>query len=413
MSGQSVVVLGAGVGGLVCANELRRRLPREHRVVLIERNPEHAFAPSFLWLMTGDRHPGDVTRPLSQLVDRAVELELAEATEIDLTGARVVTEAKSFDYDQLVIALGAELAPESIPGLNEAAQTFYTFEGATRLRDALQAFAGGTVAVVVGGMPYKCPGAPYEGAMLISDFIRRRGIGGKSEVHLFTPEPQPLPVAGPQLGSAVTEMLEKAGVALHPLHSLTAVDPATRELSFQDRATAKCDLLIAIPPHRGPALARESGLANEAGWIPADRGTLATQHEHVYALGDAAAIAIPGRWKPDVPLMLPKAGVFAHGQAKTVASRIAAEVGGEEPADVFSGDGYCILEAGGGVAGFAAGHFYAEPSPDVRMRQPGRLWHAGKVAFERWWLEPLGIRRSALHLALASAGRVMGTPLEP
>ena len=66
-------------------------------------------------------------------------------------------------------------------------------------------------------------------------------------------------------------------------------------------------------------------MSNEAGWIPVDRQTLATPHEHVFAIGDVTAVGIPGRWKPDVPLMLPKAGVFAHAQALVVAHRIAAE----------------------------------------------------------------------------------------
>ena len=77
------------------------------------------------------------------------------------------------------------------------------------------------MAVVVSALPYKCPGAPHEGAMLIADFFRRRGLRDRVEVHLFTPEPQPMPVAGPVLGDAVRQMLEAKGIAFHPLHKLT------------------------------------------------------------------------------------------------------------------------------------------------------------------------------------------------
>ena len=411
MAGRTVVILGGGVGALVCANELRRCLPREHRIVVVERNSEHAFAPSFLWLMTGDRRPQDVTRPLNRLVRPGVELVHAEAQGIDLEARRVATADGPLDYDHLVVALGAELAPEVIPGLTEAAHTFYTFEGATRLRDALNEFTGGTIAIVVGGMPYKCPGAPHEGAMLIADFFRRRGLAGKVEVHLFTPEPQPMPVAGQVLGEAVKGMLEARGIPFRPLHKLTSVKADSRELSFEGQETVKYDLLVAIPPHRGPLLVREAGLANEAGWVAVDRATLTTKHENVYALGDVTAIPIPGRWKPDVPLMLPKAGVFAHSQALTVARRIAAAVNGSEATDTFCGDGYCMLEAGEDVAGFAFGDFFAEPSPRVELRKVGRAWHLGKVLFEQWWLAPFGPRRTALGLALALGGRAMRIPL--
>jgi sulfide:quinone oxidoreductase len=182
-------------------------------------------------------------------------------------------------------------------------------------------------------------------------------------------------------------------------------------LVFEGKEPVRYDLLIAIPPHRGPRLVREAGLANEAGWVPVDRATLATKHENVYALGDVTAISIPGRWKPDVPLVLPKAGVFAHAQAEVVARRIAAEVTGSSAQDEFPGAGYCMLEAGESMAGFAFGDFYAEPSPQIELRQIGRTWHVGKVLFEQWWLAPFGPRRTALQLAITLGGKALGIPV--
>lgn len=411
MNGKTILILGAGIGGLVAANELRQKLPREHRVILVEKNARHAFAPSFLWLMSGDRRPDQIARDVRQLTPPGVELILAEAQAIDLANRAVQTSAQTVNYDYLIVALGAELAPESIPGLAESAQTFYTYEGAAKLRDALQNFGGGRVAVVVSALPYKCPGAPHEGAMLIADTLRRRGLRDKVEVHLFTPEPQPMPVAGPALGDAVKQMLADKNVFFHPLHKLTKVETATRELVFEGKDSFKYDLLAAIPPHLGPRIAREAGLTNEAGWVPVNRATLLTQHENVYALGDVTAIPIPGRWKPDVPMMLPKAGVFAHAQAEVVARRIAAEITGPGAADEFPGLGYCMLEAGESMAGFAFGNFFSEPSPQIALRRVGRLWHWGKILFEQWWLAPHGPKREALRLALAIGGKTLGIPI--
>ncbi len=406
-----IVVLGGGVGGMVAANEIRRQLPSAHRVVLVEKNAQHAFAPSFLWLMTGDREPDRIRRPLAELLRRGVELLQAEVLGIDPVLRKVRTSAAELAYDHLVVALGADLAPDAIPGLAAASHTFYTFDGAARLRDILKTFSGGRIAVVVAATPYKCPGAPHEGAMLIADHFRRRGLSSKVEVHLFTPEPQPMPVAGPQLGEAVRGMLGAKGIKFHPLHKLTSVDPSARDMSFDNGERFRFDLLVAVPPHRAPRAVVEAGLTNQAGWVPVDPQTLRTSQDDVHAIGDVTAIPIPGRWKPDVPLMLPKAGVFAHAQAEVVASRIVADVTGRSCEAAFCGDGYCMLEAGEDLAGFAFGNFFAEPAPQVQLRRIGKAWHLGKVLFEKWWLAPVGFRRSLIGWVIKAGGRLYGVPI--
>jgi sulfide:quinone oxidoreductase len=180
---------------------------------------------------------------------------------------------------------------------------------------------------------------------------------------------------------------------------------------FEGKESFQYDMLIAVPPQCSPATVHQSGLVNEAGWVPVDRATLETEHPNVYAIGDITAIPLPGRWKPDVPLMLPKAGVFAHAQAQVVARRIAQEIAGKHAQDSFCADGYCMLEAGEDLAGFAFGNFFAEPSPRVQLRKVGRNWHLGKVLFEKWWLAPLGIRRDVLALAIKAGGRKYGIPV--
>jgi len=309
------------------------------------------------------------------------------------------------------VALGADLAPKTIPGLADASHTFFTFDGATRLRDALKTFSGGCIAVVVSALPYKCPGAPHEGAMLIADYFRRRGLSSQVQIHLFTPESQPMPVAGPQLGEAVRAMLQSKGIEFHPLHKLSTVDSRARKMTFESGAQISYDLLVAVPPHRAPKAVVDAGLTNQAGWVPVDPRTLRTSQNGVYAIGDVTSVPIPGRWKPDVPLMLPKAGVFAHAQAEVVARRIVAEVTGRSCGAAFCGDGYCVLEAGEDLAGFAFGNFFAEPAPKVQLRQIGKDWHMGKVLFEKWWLAPVGFRRSLVGWAVKAGGRVYGVPI--
>lgn len=418
MNGKTILILGGGVGGIVVANELRHKLPHEHKVVLVEQDTEHAFAPSFLWLMTGDRKADKITKPIRKLLRSGIEIIHAEVTGIDIPDRRITTTTQTLNFDYLIIALGAELAPELIPGLTESALSFYTFEETKRLQQALGKFNGGNIALVVSALPYKCPGAPHEAAMLVADYFSRSrpcredGLKDKINVHLYTPEPQPMPVAGPQLGEAVKQMLTSKGIAFHPLHKLISVDSQNHTLSFDGKEPARYDMLIAIPPHRGPRIVRDAGLTNEAGWIPVDRSTLKTKYENVYAIGDVTAISIPGRWKPDVPMMLPKAGIFAHVQAEIVAERIADEINGRVPKAEFCGTGYCMLEAGEGLAGFAFGDFFGEPSPQLELRNIGRVWHFGKVLFEQWWLSPFGLRKSLLRLTINLGSKLMKIPIK-
>ncbi len=409
MTGKTILILGGGMGGIVAANELRKLLPQEHRIVLVEKDRHHAFAPSFPWLMSGVRKPQQVVRDMSRMVSRGVEVVVERAEAIDPENRKVTTSTRILAYDYLIVAVGAELAPEMIPGLAEAAQTYFTLDGAIRLHDTLQHFGGGTVAVLVCSIPYKCPAAPHEGAMLIANLLNRRGLTKNVNIHLFTPEPQPMPVAGPALGTAVKEMLEARKIGFHPLHKLLSVNASAKELLFEGKSPFKFDLLVAIPPHRGHRIVREAGLTNEAGWVPADRKTLATQHEKVYAIGDATAVVIPGRWKPDVPMLLPKAGVFAHSQAQVVARSIATEISGSGRRPDFLGEGYCALECGEGRAAFAFGDFFAEPNPAIHLRQPGRKWRLGKVLFEQYWLAQ-GVKREALRRGVNLGARAFGVP---
>lgn len=405
MAGQTILILGGGVGGLTAANELRQRLGPEHRIVLVDKTGEHLFAPSLLWLMVGARRREQLTKDLRTMARPGVEVVRAAVQELDPDHRRVVADGRDLHYDTLIVSLGAELAPDMLPGYNAVAHNFFDLDGAASLWSALQRFEGGQVAVAVSALPFKCPAAPYEAALLLDSFLRRRGIRERSEVAVYTPEPQPMPVAGPVLGQAVTALLEQRGIRFHPGRPLGSIDPARREIVFQDGTRESFDLLAGVPPHRAPQVVKESPLANEAGWVPVDKRELRTRFEHVYALGDVATITL-SNGKP-----LPKAGVFAHAEARAVARTVAAEVRGGEAA-AFDGQGYCWVELGGGQAAFASGNFYAEPDPEVRLHRPGARWHLGKVLFERYWMGA-GLERAMAQAALSVGGRALGVPAAP
>jgi sulfide:quinone oxidoreductase len=409
---KTIIILGGGVGGIVTANELSSRLSGEHKIVLIEKNKEHTFAPSYLWLMNGDRNKKQISVPLKSLLKKNIEVVNAIVSEIVPTEQKVKAGEDEYHYDFLVIALGADLAPEKIQGWDESIHTFYTYEGAAKLNETLKNFSGGKVAIVISSMPYKCPGAPHEGAMLIEDFFTAKGLREKVEIDLFTPEPQPLPVAGPELGKAVKSMLDNKGIRFHPSMLLDSVDTKSKKLFFNGKDTYEYDLLIVIPPHQAPAFIRKSDLANANGWIDVQPASLQTKYENVFAIGDVASIPLPGRWIPDKPMMLPKAGVFSHLQADVVAKNIVKKIKGVKADEKFCADGYCMLEAGEDLAGFAYGDFFGEPHPQIHLKKIGRKWHIGKVLFEKWWLSPIGLKKEFYKTLLQSGGKLIGIPVK-
>lgn len=374
------VVLGGGIGGVVAANELRRHLPAAHRVVLVDRERQHVYQPSLLWQLVGERRPGEFSRPLDRLQRKGIEFRHAEACSLDLERGVVETTAGELGYDSLVISLGARLAPEEVCGFEGMAHNLYSAEGCARIHEALGRLTDGVVAILVPELPFKCPAAPYEAAFLAEAFIRRRGIRRNVEVHVFTPEHTPLPVAPAALGESVEELMAARGIRYHPLFTFEELRPEACELVASDGRAHRADLVMVVPPHRAPDVVRSSPLLGLSGFVHVDARTLQTNYDDVYAIGDVATIKLPNG------KALPKAGVFAHAEAKVVARRIAATARGGTPDSVFEGHGHCWLELGDGRAGFAGGDFFAEPEPRVVLRRPGRSLHWGKVAFEKWWL---------------------------
>lgn len=379
-TGKTILILGGGIGGIVSASRLRKKLHGEHRVVLVERAPRYIFTPSFLWLMIGLRTAEQISRPLSELGKKGVEIVTGDIQEIDPERRTIRVNGKEFRGDYMIIALGAELAPQKIPGLSEAGHNFYTLDGAKSLRDARLKIREGHIIILVSGIPFKCPAAPYEAAMLIEYDCRKRKIRHNIQIDLYTPEPGPMGVAGPEVSRQVRQMVETKNIGYHPEHVITQVDATGRQIRFASGATADFDLLAYVPPHRAPQVVQDAGLTNESGWIPVDRRTLETRFPSVYAVGDVTGVTL-SMGKP-----LPKAGVFAHGEAEVVTNNMVYAITGKGKPAVFDGHGECFIETGDGKAGFGSGDFFAEPVPQVKMRGPNRTLHLGKIAFEKFWL---------------------------
>ena len=368
------LILGGGFGGLTVAHELASRVGSSHEIVVIDRRPRFVMGLRKPWAVAGLGSLDEGCRERSALERRGIRFVESRITAIDPGARRVETEAGAFDGDWLVVALGAEPRPDLVPGLAEHAHDLYDVDAIPRLADAVARFDGGVLRILVAGAPYKCPPAPYECAMLLDEHLRERGLRERSTIAVSTVQPMLLPNAGKAGSAWLAEQLASRGIAFRTGCKIRAVEASRVVLEDEE---APFELLIGVPPHRPPRVVEASGLAGDGPWIAVDRSTLRTSHERVFAIGDVTQIKLANG------LPLPKAGLFAELEGRVVAAAILAELEGAPHPAAFDGRGFCFVETGRGAAALVEGEFFAQPEPNVGIREVSAEHAALKRRFEQ------------------------------
>jgi sulfide:quinone oxidoreductase len=369
-----VVVLGAGFGGLELTTSLSEKLGYDADIVLIDRSDGFVFGFSKLDVMFGRTPAAAVRHPYSDFVKPGVSFVHATVTAIDPAAKRVETDAGTFDADILVVALGADLDSQATPGLLEWGYDFYTDDTAFALQDVLERFAGGQVVVGVMSMPFKCPPAPSETALLMHDYLTRRGLRERSEISLVMPLPVPIPPS-PAASEALLGAFAERGIGWYPNRLVKELAEGVAVLA--DGTEMPFDLFLGVPVHRVPQVVADSGMTVD-GWVPVDPLTLETSYPGVFALGDMTSVGTP------------KAGVFSEGQATVAADRIAEIVRGGPGSAEYDGRGMCYLEFGNDEVARVDVTFAAGQAPSGTYEAPSVVLAADKEEFgssriRRWF----------------------------
>lgn len=375
MEGKTIVVLGGGFGGLSVAHELRERIPPENRIIIIDRKKEFMMGFSNLWILSGERDPAVGKRELSCLQNKGIEYLNEEIISVEPKKKIVRTETKEIYANYIIISLGADLAPEKVPGFEENAYDFYSYEGAIELRNALEDFKAGKIAILVASLPFKCPVAPYEAAMLIHSFLEEKGLRKEASIDLYTPEDSPVAFGKKEIGNALKKMLSEREIGYHPGHRIKEIDGEEKKLVF-DGKEYSYDIIAGVPAHKLPKVIEKAGMSDETGWIPVDPGNSETVFPGVFAIGDVTSVKIGDN------AFLPKSAVFAEGEAVAVAEKISSELKGKETDFSYSGYGYCFVETGHGENAPVHGNFYAIHGPELKIEDPNRKNHEKMVEFE-------------------------------
>lgn len=402
-----LVVLGAGTAGTMIVNKLHDELPPEWEIVVVEPSPDHVYQPGQLFVPFGNDDPGDLVRPSRSVLPPGTQMVAAEVERVDPEAKKVfLAEGTSLDYDQLVIATGTTPRPEETPGMTGSGwrrtiHEFYTLEGATALRDALERFAGGRLVVHVTEMPIKCPVAPLEFAFLADDYFRKLEMRQEVELTYVTPLSGAFtkPIASEKLGG----MLDERQIHLEPDFYVERIDEGS--LVSYDERIVRFDLLVTVPLHMGAPFVGRSGLGDELDHVKVDPHTfLAVGHDDIFAVGDAAALPTS------------KAGSVAHFAVEVFVDNFLEHIAGRSMDRSFDGHANCFIESGGGKALLIDFNYDTEPLTGtyplarvgpLHLLKESRLNHWGKLAFEPiYWHVLLPGRRLPVPNAMSMAGKV-------
>ncbi len=387
----SLLILGAGTAGTMLANKLRSELDSSWQITIVDKDNEHHYQPGYLFV------PFEKFKYSPERVVKPRDKFLPDGVHFLRTGIRrvlpdeqqaVLSDGTALDYDWLIIASGTVPRPDRTPGLTDeriwmrSAFDFYTLEGATALRSAIDQFQGGKLVVHLSEMPIKCPVAPLEFVLLAEDHFRKKRIRHKVDITYVTPLDGAFtkPVASKTIGG----LLEERSIRITPDFAIDKVDPETRQLVSYDGRTVDFDLLVSVPVNMGAQFVIDSGLGDPLGFVPVDKHTLRSDtYENIFVVGDAT----------NVPTS--KAGAVAHFEADHFVENFRNATRGRPMTSSFDGHANCFVESGRGKAMLLDFNYDTEPLtgtfpyPKVgpfTLLGESRLNHLGKLAFEQiYW----------------------------
>ncbi|WBB61934.1 FAD/NAD(P)-binding oxidoreductase [Streptomyces sp. WMMC500] len=259
MTRKLIVILGAGTGGTLVANRLRRSCPwHEAEITVVDEDDDHVDQPGLLFAPFGQVTVSGVVRPRPRRLRDGIHRRRHEVTYVDTAARSVyVADGTLLHYDVLVVATGAMPQFDEVEGLTgtgwqENVFTFSTAEGAAALRPALDRFEDGRLVVAPAGLPAACPVASLEFVLMADEYFRRRGIRHRVQLAYVTPPEEAS--ARPVVARSVGDVLADANIEFVPDFATGEVDGAGRRLDSYDKREVRFDLAVVNPPHRGAPL---------------------------------------------------------------------------------------------------------------------------------------------------------------
>lgn len=402
-----VMVLGAGLGGMVQAFELKQHLPAEHTVLVVSDSDRFEFTPSNPWVGVGWRRASGVVIELPDLFRRhGIEFHSTGAKRVHPDDNQVeLTDGTRLDYDYLVIATGPKLAFDEVPGLGPHGgytQSVCKTDHAEACHVDFEALARDPGPVIVGAAAgASCFGPAYEYAFIVDRELKRRRIRDRIPMYFVTPEPYighlGLDGVGDTKGLLESELRDanihwitnaridsvEAGVLHATEVDEEGEDKKTHDLEFRHA--------MILPAFRGvDAVDGIDGLVNPRGFVTIDEFQRNQRYNNVYAIG--VCVAIPPVGGTPLAVGVPKTGYMIESMATAATGNIRAELEGGEPSQRASWNALCLADFGKRGVAFVA--LPQIPPRNLNWASHGRWVHWAKVMFEKYFMYKLRRGRS-------------------
>jgi sulfide:quinone oxidoreductase len=383
---KKLLILGAGTGGTIMANKLRKTLDRsEWEITIIDEDRNHYYQPGFLFIPFGIYTKQDVIKPKADFIPPGVKLIFNKIDRIEPGNNRVLLDGGTIlVYDWLIISTGVRLAPEETPGLKDKLWykkifDFYSIDGAVALREFFRNWEGGKLVLAISEMPIKCPVAPLEFVFLADSYFTEIGIRDKVEIDFVTPLPGAF--TKPRTSKLLGDLMEEKNIKVTPEFYIERIDNDRQMIISYDQKEVPFDVLAIIPVNMGSSVIERSSMGDDLGFIPTDKYTLrSSQYENIFVLGDASNIPTS------------KAGSVVHFASDVVYENFLSAIENRPLKAKFDGHSNCYIETGFGKGSIIDFNYDTEPLPGTfplpgigpfGLLQNTKMNHYGKVLF-RW-----------------------------
>ena len=383
---KKLVILGAGTGGTIMANKMRKVLERdEWDITIIDQFKTHYYQPGFLFIPFGVYTKNDVIKPKSDFIPIGVNFIQSAIDKVDAKNNKVILQdGEVLNYDYLIISTGVKIVPEETPGLkgelwHKNVFDFYTVEGATALGDFFKTWQGGELVLNIADIPIKCPVAPLEFVMFADAFFIERGIRDKVNITFVTPLEGAF--TKPRASKVLGGLLKEKNINVVPNFYLENVDNEKKVIRSYDEKEVPFDCLITIPVHMGDSMIERSGLGDDMNFVLTDKYHLnSTKFDNIFVIGDSANLPTS------------KAGSVVHFAAEVVYENLLCAIEGRPFTAKFDGHSNCYIETGHGKGALIDFNYDTEPLPGsfpfpgigpFGLLKETRMNHYGKLMF-RW-----------------------------